>query len=88
MPLFDFRCNQCGLEFQVSRPEARAGEAALCPMDNTACERIAITNGGFVRQGDRRDDDMPKASQGGAAFSHFGHSHGPGAGSHSHGPFG
>jgi putative FmdB family regulatory protein len=84
MPLYDFRCNQCGLEFEVSRPLARAMEPAYCPIDNTASERVFTMPGTFVRQSERRDGDIPRPPQQSGAFSHFGHSHGASAGGHSH----
>jgi putative FmdB family regulatory protein len=84
MPLYDFRCNKCGLEFEVSRPLARASEPAYCPMDNTAAERVFTMPGTFVRQGERGGDIPKPPQQQSGAFSHFGHSHGPGAGTHSH----
>ena len=83
MPLYDFRCNKCGLEFEVSRPLARATDPAYCPLDNTAAERVFTMPGTFVRQGERREGDISRPPQGGG-FSHFGHSHGAGSGSHSH----
>ena len=36
MPLYDFRCRQCGLEFEVSRPISRATEPGLCPLGASA----------------------------------------------------
>jgi len=83
MPLYGYRCDTCGLEFEVSRPLARAAEPAFCPVDNTTCERVEVTPGTFVRQGEHREGDIPRPRQR-AAYSHFGHSHGPGAGAHSH----
>jgi putative FmdB family regulatory protein len=84
MPLFDFRCDQCGLEFEVSRPLSRAEEPAFCPVDNAACERIESSSGAFVRQSERPPGDLPRRPQPSGGFAHFGHSHGPGAGAHSH----
>ena len=85
MPLYDFRCQSCGLEFEVSRPVARAAEPAYCPVDNTACEPVGTIPGAFVRRSERRDGDIPRPPlQQTGAFSHFGHSHGPGSGSHTH----
>ena len=85
MPLYDFRCNKCGLEFEVSRPLVRATEPAYCPMDNTPAERVFSMPGTFVRQSSRDGSDLPRPpQQQSGGFSHFGHSHAPGAGGHSH----
>lgn len=85
MPLYDYRCNKCELEFEVSRPLSRAAEPAYCPIDNTPCERVYTMPGAFVRQGERREIDIPRPPlQQSGAFSHFGHSHAPGSGSLSH----
>ena len=83
MPLFDFRCDRCGLEFEVARPLSRSEEPANCPIDNASCERITATSGGFVHRGERRADALPRPPQL-SAYSHFGHSHGSGTGAHSH----
>src|SRR5256885_17056109 len=40
MPLYDFKCPNCGLEFEVSRPMSRASEPAVCPKDSTPSERL------------------------------------------------
>jgi putative FmdB family regulatory protein len=37
---YPFRCTRCGLEFEVSRPIREAGEAASCPADGAAAQRI------------------------------------------------
>ncbi|HWC30479.1 MAG TPA: zinc ribbon domain-containing protein [Dehalococcoidia bacterium] len=87
MPLYDFRCRKCGLEFEVSRPLARATDPAYCPMDSEESERIFTMPNTFVKN--RSSDEVPKPPQeqsGGGGWSHFGHSHGAGSGGHSHGP--
>jgi putative FmdB family regulatory protein len=40
MPLYDFRCPKCGLEFEVSRPFSRATEPAMCPQDGSESKRV------------------------------------------------
>jgi putative FmdB family regulatory protein len=79
MPLYDFRCRQCGLEFEISRPISRATEPGLCPLDGTESERIFTMPMTFVRGNPNDVVPAPPAPQGG-----FGHNHGPGG--HSHGP--
>ena len=86
MPLYDFRCSKCGLEFEVSRPVSRAADPAFCPMDGGECERVFTMPGTFVKGGTARDSsDLPKPPGQQAGWSHFGHSHDPGSGGHSHG---
>jgi putative FmdB family regulatory protein len=86
MPLYDFRCTKCGLAFEVSRPVSKATDPAFCPMDGGECERVFTMPGTFIKGGTNRDSDtsVPKPSQERSGFAHFGHSHGPGAGGHSH----
>jgi putative FmdB family regulatory protein len=90
MPLYDFSCPKCGLDFTVSRPISRATEPALCPMDSEPADRVFTMPMTYVKGGAGLPSP-PKAppSAGGGTWSHFGHSHGPGSGSHSHGtPYG
>jgi putative FmdB family regulatory protein len=86
MPMYGFRCPQCGLEFEVARPMRLAGDPATCPMDGTVSQRIfapVATIGGAKQE--QKEPPAPKPQSGG--FSHFGHSHGPGVAAHSHGGF-
>jgi putative FmdB family regulatory protein len=81
MPLYDYRCPKCGLEFEVSRPVSRSSEPALCPWDKTESTRVFTMPMTFVRGG----TNAPSESTGDASAGH-GHSHGPGGHTHSHGP--
>jgi putative FmdB family regulatory protein len=86
MPLYDFRCTKCGMEFEVARPLSRASEPAMCPMDGGECERIFTMPNTFVKGGTgRNSDEVPKPPSQQGSWSHFGHSHGPGSAGHSHG---
>lgn len=88
MPLYDFRCSDCGLEFEISRPLSKASDPAFCPMDGSACERIYTMPSSFIKGSGIRDpNDLPRPPQG-QSWTHFGHSHGAGASGHSHGPGG
>ncbi len=79
MPLYDFKCPKCGLQFEVSRPMSRATEPVACPQDATRAERFFTTSIAFVRGG-----GVP-SSEAGAGPSPFGADPGQGHG-HSHGP--
>jgi putative FmdB family regulatory protein len=87
MPLYDYRCPKCGLEFEVSRPISRATEPALCPFDKSESERVFTMPMTFTRGAAPEESSAPAEPSGGS-WSHFGHSHGHGAGAHSHGPGG
>lgn len=82
MPIYDFRCVECGMEFEVSRPRSDAGNPAYCPLDGKEAQRI-FSSMGFVVKGEAgfSPSPGPPAGPGG-----FGHSHGPGGHSHAHGP--
>jgi putative FmdB family regulatory protein len=87
MPLYDFGCGKCGLEFEVSRPLSKASDPAFCPMDGGECERVFTMPGTFVKGGSARDNgELPRPPNQQSDWSHFGHSHGPGSAGHSHGP--
>lgn len=86
MPLYDYRCPKCGLEFEVSRPISRATEPALCPQDSEAGERVFTMPMTFVKSDPNAPSAVPKPPQGQTltqmdAHGH-GHSHGPGGHTH------
>lgn len=74
MPRYGFRCTQCGVEFEVSRPMSQAGDPASCPHDGAPGTRIfhvpVTISGG--------SSSLPAPSGG----ADHGHSHG--SGSHTH----
>jgi putative FmdB family regulatory protein len=82
MPIYDFRCPQCGLEFEVSRSRDDAGKPALCPIDKTEATRVFSTMG-FVMKGEARFSPTPAPADGGHDHGPLGHGHSHG---HSHGP--
>ena len=78
MPLYDYRCPKCGLEFEVSRPISRATEAALCPRDGAESERVFTMPMTFVKGA---GGETPPAPPPAGGHDH-GHSHG--RGNHTH----
>ena len=80
MPIYDFRCAECGMEFEVSRPRGDAGNPAYCPLDGKEAQRI-FSSMGFVVKGDPSFSPSPTPP---GAVGGLGHSHGPGG--HTHGP--
>ena len=86
MPVYGFRCPECGLAFDVSRPMRLAGDPATCPMDGAPSQRLwegIATIGGAKQEEATPAAPAPKP----AGYSHFGHSHGAGVGGHAHGGF-
>ena len=85
MPLYPFRCSQCGEEFEVSRKMSEASNPANCPRDGAAGTRIFTAP---MRLTSRGVDEPPQstgtAPNAADQWSHFGHSHGSGVGGHSH----
>jgi putative FmdB family regulatory protein len=77
MALYDFRCTVCGLEFEVSRPMAQAGEPARCPVDGAESRRFFTMPMTFSKSSSGRRAPAQ-------AWRHHGHRHGPGAGPHVH----
>jgi putative FmdB family regulatory protein len=43
MPLYEFRCGQCGQRFEVLRPMAKADDPAPCPQCQSADTKRAIS---------------------------------------------
>jgi putative FmdB family regulatory protein len=87
MPLYPYRCEQCGLEFEVSRPISQASNPANCPMDGTAGARIFTAPMTLRNRGQDAPPapTAPEQKPAPTGWSHFGHSHGGGVGGHSHG---
>jgi putative FmdB family regulatory protein len=80
MPLYDFHCPKCGLEFEVSRPFSRATEPVQCPQDGETAERLFTMPVAFVK-GAATETATPSPS---AAIDHHGHGHSHGPGTHTH----
>ncbi len=82
MPIYDFRCSKCGLEFEVSRPRDKAGDPVQCPQDGAEAVRI-FSSLGFVMKGG--SESIAPSSPPPAAHDHshgHGHTHGPGTHTH------
>lgn len=84
MPRYPFRCTECDLEFDVSRPVRDAGADAHCPADGAQAVRVFTVPAMNFNRPRSAASPGPPARR----FSHHGHSHGPGTGAHSHGPGG
>lgn len=83
MPIYDFKCPTCGLEFEVSRPFSRATEPAECPQDGATAERVFTMPVSFVKGGASPNVESPSAAIDQHAHGHdHGHSHGPGGHTH------
>jgi putative FmdB family regulatory protein len=80
MPLYDFHCPKCGIDFEVSRPFSRATEPAYCPQDNEVAERVFTMPTSFTK-GAALDVSQSVPSPPAGGHSH-GHSHGPGTHTH------
>lgn len=85
MPIYDFRCSECGMEFEVSRARSEAGNPAYCPLDGKEAQRV-FSSMGFVVKGQASFSPTPAPPAGAAGHSHgpFGHGHSHGPGSHTH----
>ena len=78
MPLYDFKCPKCGLQFEVSRPMSKASDPALCPNDSEPSERVwraTIVIGGSSSSDSDGGDLGGMPDFGGDDHGH-GHSHG------------
>jgi len=83
VPRYPFRCETCGLEFEVSRPMSGAAGDAECPEDGARATRIFEAPSMNFGRPASTPGPTPQRSSG---FSHHGHRHGAGTGHHSHGP--
>ncbi|GIW13465.1 MAG: hypothetical protein KatS3mg062_0904 [Tepidiforma sp.] len=85
MPLYDYHCERCGLDFEVSRSIKDSDIPADCPMCSVPATRVftppMMT---FTRGAARESLGNPAPRGGGSRWSHHGHSHGPGTRPHSH----
>lgn len=84
MPLYDFQCTRCGLEFEVSRSFSEPADAAACPMDDAPAKRVYNTAPTAIVGRRGGGPATPAGDALASRWSHGGHSHGPGTGAHTH----
>jgi putative FmdB family regulatory protein len=85
MPLYDYQCPACELAFEVSRTFAQADDPVSCPLCNTEAKRQVTAPQAVFSKGARAfTPGQPPPSGSAGRWSHHGHSHGPGTGSHTH----
>jgi putative FmdB family regulatory protein len=77
---YPFQCTVCGRQFEVSRPARDSAADATCPTDSAAAVRIFLAPAMNFGRPPAATTPGPPAR----GYSHHGHSHGPGTGSHSH----
>lgn len=83
MPIYPFACDSCGAEFEVTRRLSAMREPAACPACGQPARRLftGLTVTGQAEE-PSASSTQERASGG---WSHGGHSHGAGTGSHTHG---
>ena len=65
MPLYEFYCPPCGVQFEVLRPMSKSDEPATCPSGHTTANRIVSMFATFTRSADGQL--QPIADTGGCA---------------------
>lgn len=84
MPLYDYHCDACQLEFEVSRSIKDSDVPAMCPMCDVQARRVFTAPMMTFTRGAAAEAAPPSMPPSGSRWSHHGHSHGPGSSSHSH----
>jgi putative FmdB family regulatory protein len=95
LPLYEYHCPTCGAQFEVSRPVSKMDDPVACPSDGAAALRLFSLTAGLIGGRGKiegADDDPTKSGKPAkpgktppSGWSHFGHSHAPGAAGHAHG---
>ena len=83
MPLYDFACDTCDIQFEVSRSMKDSGSAAYCPHCEKQARRVFLAP--MMNTGAKEAPPPAAAAPAADRWSHHGHSHGFGASGHSHG---
>ena len=52
MPLYEFFCPPCGIQFEVLRPMSKSDEPATCPSGHTTSNRVVSMFATFTRAAD------------------------------------
>lgn len=81
MPTYPYKCPKCSTEFEVSRPMARAGDPAQCPVDGTTADRVFQAP--TFSSKSSTSEGLPSLPPN-AGFSDASHGHMHGAGGHDH----
>ncbi len=87
MPIYEYKCPQCGETFELRRPMSQATDPAQCPSCRVdaprAISRLArVSHGGSAGEGEDFGGDMGGDDDFGGGFG--GHSHDHGAPGHHH----
>ena len=91
MPIYEFKCTKCNVQFELKRPMSQAGVRAKCPNDGAEGRRLWSASLGARIGGKSRKLGTENADDSSApppAKQPQGHSHGHSHGGHSHGPGG
>jgi putative FmdB family regulatory protein len=84
MPLYDYECDRCNLQFEVSRSIKDSDVPAVCPMCDVKARRVYTAPMMTFTRGAAYEASPPSAPGNSSRWSHHGHSHGPGGAGHSH----
>jgi len=49
MPVYEFRCSQCGHKFELLRPMSKVNDDASCPRCNNGAKRIPSVFAAFSK---------------------------------------
>jgi putative FmdB family regulatory protein len=49
MPVYEYRCPECALKFELLRPMSKVNEDAACPRCNNGAKRILSTFAAFSK---------------------------------------
>ncbi|MBN1276330.1 MAG: zinc ribbon domain-containing protein [Deltaproteobacteria bacterium] len=52
MPIYEYKCRRCNLEFELIRPLSQADDKASCPQCGNECSRMLSTFASFSKGSD------------------------------------
>ena len=68
MPLYEFYCPPCGVQFEVLRPMSKSDDAAVCPSGHQTANRVVSMFATLRKDAAGAFDDFsPSTSGGGCA---------------------